>query len=111
MIESEQLVYTGLQVRADHADQIAIDIRFEGIPESLEDQYFKLARASGGVPFVQCAGAVWNAREKMFGEATDAVVCKCSVLPKIVPSASAVTTNPPLSLPIVPVTVPLNNPR
>ena len=80
-ILDSQLVYTGLQIRADHADQITIDIRFEGIPESLEDQYFKLARVSGGVPFVQCAGAVWNSREKMFSEATDSVICKVSVLP------------------------------
>ena len=80
-ILDSQLVHTGLQVRADHPDQIAIDIRFEGIPESLQDQYSKLAQVSGGVPFVQCAGAVWRAREKMFSEANDAVVCKCSVLP------------------------------
>jgi len=80
-ILDSQLVYTGLQVRADHPDQIAVDVRFEGIPECLQDQYAKLAQVSGGTPFVQCAAAVWNARENMFSGATDAAICKCSVLP------------------------------
>ena len=80
-ILDSQLVYTGLQLRADQPGQVALDVRFEGIPESLQDQYAKLVNVSAGTPFVQCAGAVWKARQEMFGNAGSDLVCKCSVLP------------------------------
>jgi hypothetical protein len=68
-------------MRARHEDQIFIYIRFEGIPESLEDQYVKLDRIAGAHQFVDCAGDVWMERQKLFVNAGNSVICKCSVLP------------------------------
>lgn len=79
-ILDSQLVYTGLQVRAQAAGEFAIDVRFEGIPESLEDQYDKLGQVAGR-SFAKCADEVWTTRQKLFLNALSAVVCKCSVLP------------------------------
>ncbi len=74
------LAYTGLQIRAEHADHIAVDVRFEGIPESLQDQYLKLNRAGAGPFLVECS-EVWAARQKLFIDASSSVIFKCSVLP------------------------------
>jgi glycolate oxidase FAD binding subunit len=75
------LVYTGLQLRADTPHQIAVDIRFEGIVESLQDQAAKLSKVARGAPFVQGSSEVWKARQELFAHAEHSVVCKCSVLP------------------------------
>jgi glycolate oxidase FAD binding subunit len=80
-ILDSQLVYTGLQVRAQGAGDVAIDVRFEGIPESLQDQYAKLGRVAAGHPFAECTGDVWTARQKLLLNAGNSVICKCSVLP------------------------------
>ena len=80
-ILDSQLVYTGLQVRADNPRQYAVDVRFEGIAESLQDQYAKLCKVADGSPFVQCSGEVWRARQELFSHPDVSVVCKCSVLP------------------------------
>ena len=74
------LVYTGLQIRAQRADQVALDVRFEGIPESLDDQYAKLSQIGGGHKFER-AGEVWTARQRLFADASSSVISKCSVLP------------------------------
>lgn len=80
-ILDSKLVYTGLQIRAQKADQIAVDVRFEGIPESLQDQEVKLGRLASGQPFAKIADEVWSARQALFANAGCSVVCKCSVLP------------------------------
>lgn len=80
-ILDSQLVYTGLQIRAPRADQIMIDVRFEGIPESLQDQFVKLGHVAGVHRFTGAGGEVWTARAKLFANATNSVICKCSVLP------------------------------
>jgi glycolate oxidase FAD binding subunit len=80
-ILGSSLVYTGLQLRSGVAGQTAVDIRFEGIPESLQDQFAKLAQVAAGCPFAEGSGEVWSARQKLFDDASQAVVCKCSVLP------------------------------
>src|ERR1039457_3109609 len=59
-ILDSHLVYTGLQIHARRADEIFVHIRFEGIPESLQDQYAKLGRIAGTHEFVDCAGDVWG---------------------------------------------------
>jgi glycolate oxidase FAD binding subunit len=74
------LVYTGLQVRTQRADQFAVDVRFEGIPESLEDQFAKLGQVGGGRP-LQRADKVWMERHNLFVAASSSVIAKCSVLP------------------------------
>jgi len=79
-ILDSHLVYTGLQIRAQRADQVALDVRFEGIPESLDDQYAKLSQIAGGHRFER-AGEVWTARQKLFADASGSVISKCSVLP------------------------------
>jgi glycolate oxidase FAD binding subunit len=79
-ILDSQLVYTGLQVRATRPDAIAVDVRFEGIPESLEDQHVKLSQIGGGCRFDN-AGEVWTACQQLFVNASSSVICKCSVLP------------------------------
>ena len=80
-ILDSQLVYTGLQVRAQAAGEYVIDVRFEGIPESLQDQYNKLSRVANGRPFSECTGEVWTTRQNLFLNAGSSVICKCSVLP------------------------------
>ncbi len=80
-ILDSQLVYTGLQLRADTPQQIAVDIRFEGIVESLQDQSAKLSKVAGGAPFVQASDDVWRARQELFSHSEHSVICKCSVLP------------------------------
>jgi glycolate oxidase FAD binding subunit len=79
-ILNSQLVYTGVQIRATGADAFAVDIRFEGIPESLQDQFLKLQKVAGAVAF-SSAGEVWAARQELFDSATSSMICKCSVLP------------------------------
>ncbi len=79
-ILNSQLVYTGLQVRATRADAFAVDVRFEGIPESLQDQFLKLNQVAGLAAF-SSAGEVWAARQELFDGATSSMICKCSVLP------------------------------
>ena len=80
-ILDSHLVYTGLQIRARREDQIFVHIRFEGIPESLQDQYVKLRRIAGAHEFVDCSGDVWMERQKLFANAASSVICKCCVLP------------------------------
>ncbi len=79
-ILDSQLVYTGLQVRASRADAFVVDVRFEGIPESLEDQHTKLIQL-GGVRQFDVAGDVWTARQQLFDNANTSLICKFSVLP------------------------------
>jgi glycolate oxidase FAD binding subunit len=80
-ILDSHLVYTGLQLRAQRADQIEVDVRFEGIAESLQDQFLKLGRVAGPQRFADSEAEVWLARPKLFVDAANAVICKCSVLP------------------------------
>jgi glycolate oxidase FAD binding subunit len=80
-ILDSHLVYTGLQLRAQRADQITVDARFEGIAESLQDQFLKLGGVAGAHRFADAAAEIWLARPKLFVEAASAVICKCSVLP------------------------------
>ncbi len=74
-------IYTGLQVRTDRADRVTLDVRFEGIPESLQDQHEKLAQLAAGHEIVASSDDVWNARRQLYSGAGSSVVCKCSVLP------------------------------
>lgn len=76
-----QLVYTGLQIRAQQADRITIDIRFEGVAESLHDQFAKLGHVSGAARFTEANDDVWLCRPRLYADAANAVICKCSVLP------------------------------
>lgn len=80
-ILDSQFVYTGLQVRAQAAGEFAIDVRFEGIPESLQDQYDKWGHIAAGQPFDECTDEVWTKRQKLFVNASNSAICKCSVLP------------------------------
>ena len=56
-------------------------LRFEGIPESLQDQYAKLGKIAGAHEFTECAAEVWTERQKLFVNPGSSVICKCSVLP------------------------------
>jgi glycolate oxidase FAD binding subunit len=80
-ILDSHLVYTGLQICTSHEDQVFVHVRFEGIPESLQDQYVKLRGIAGAAAFVECADEVWTDREKLFADAASSVICKCCVLP------------------------------
>lgn len=75
------VVYTGLQVRAERAGHIAVDVRVEGIPESLQDQYEKLGKIAAGCTFAESSGDVWTARQDLFANAGNSIICKCNVLP------------------------------
>lgn len=80
-ILDSHLVYTGLQLRAQQSDRMAVDIRFEGVPESLQDQYMKLNRIAREHSFAESSEEVWEARQKLFVNAGSSVIAKCSVLP------------------------------
>ena len=80
-ILASYVIYTGLQLRTDRADRLTLDVRFEGIPESLQDQREKLAQVAAGCDIAESSDDVWNARRQLFTGAGSSVVCKCSVLP------------------------------
>jgi glycolate oxidase FAD binding subunit len=80
-ILDSHLVYTGLQICARAADEILVHVRFEGIPESLQDQYAKLGWIAGDHRFVECADDVWSERQNLFVNPGSSVICKCCVLP------------------------------
>jgi glycolate dehydrogenase FAD-binding subunit len=80
-ILDSHLVYTGLQIQARRADQIFVQVRIEGIPESLQDQHAKLGRIAGDHKFAECADDVWTERQKLFFNPGSSVICKCCVLP------------------------------
>ena len=80
-ILDSNLVYTGLQIRAEQTDRIAVDVRFEGIPESLQDQFLKLSRIAAGCSFAESPDEVWMARQQLFVNASNSVICKCTALP------------------------------
>jgi len=75
------VIYTGLQLRATRPDHIALDVRLEGIPESLQDQFAKLGKVAAGFTFTESPAEVWDARQKLFADPAGAVVAKCGVLP------------------------------
>jgi glycolate oxidase FAD binding subunit len=85
-ILDSHLVYTGLQIHARRADQVFVHVRFEGIPESLLDQYAKLGRIAGAHEFVECTSDVWTERQKLFVNPGSSVICKCCVLPSQIAS-------------------------
>ena len=80
-ILDSHLIYTGLQLRAERAGEITIDVRFEGIAEVLQDQLLKLGRVAGVDRFSESAGDAWSARSKLFAGAAESVISKCNVLP------------------------------
>ena len=80
-ILDSHLVYTGLQIHARSPQQFVVHVRFEGIPESLQDQYLKLCGVAGVYEFVECTGEVWNERQKLFVNTANSLICKCCVLP------------------------------
>ena len=80
-ILDSNLVYTGLQLRADGPSHISVDVRTEGIPESLQGQYAKLAQIAGGCTFAESVGDPWKARQELFAGGGASLTCKCSVLP------------------------------
>lgn len=80
-ILDSKLTYTGLQFRAQRPDQATVDVRFEGIPESLKDQALKLSRVASGHAFAEQPDRVWSARQELFGSADSSVICKICVLP------------------------------
>jgi len=80
------LVYTGLQVRADRADHISVDVRVEGIPESLQDQFEKLSKIAAGCTFAEAVRDPWKARQELFATPGSSLICKCSVLPSQIAS-------------------------
>jgi glycolate dehydrogenase FAD-binding subunit len=80
-ILDSHVIYTGLQVRAQSAGRFTIDVRLEGIPESLPDQFVKLSKAAPGCRFADASAEVWTARQQLFTDAGSSVICKCSVLP------------------------------
>jgi glycolate oxidase FAD binding subunit len=75
------VIYTGLQVRADRPDRLTLDVRFEGIPESLEDQRERLAKLVTGCEMVESSDDVWSARRQLFTNPGSSAICKCGVLP------------------------------
>ena len=56
-------------------------MKFEGIPESLQDQREKLAQLAGGCEIMPSSKDAWDARRQLFTGADNSVICKCSVLP------------------------------
>jgi len=80
-ILASYVIYTGLQVRTDRANRVTIDVRFEGIPESLQDQRERLAKVAVGCEIVESPNEIWDARRQLFTNAGDSAICKCSVVP------------------------------
>ena len=76
-VRQSHVFFTGLQVRSTLPGEFAVDVRCEGIPESLAEYAAALARIA---PFVDSGPAAWEAREHML-TAPDGLWCKCTVQP------------------------------
>lgn len=81
VIRQSHVVFTGLQVRAERAEQMAVDVRCEGIAESLNEYAVRLGKTAGKVKFAESAPGVWEARARLFAAAGDALILRCSVQP------------------------------
>ena len=74
------LVPTSLQLRTGSADQIAIDVRFEGITAALDAQAERLGQMAHAVEAQpHNAPDPWHAREAAWHD--DALMCKLTFLP------------------------------
>jgi glycolate oxidase FAD binding subunit len=84
-IRDSPLVPTGLQVRLAQDAPPALDVRFEGVGAGLEaasSHLRRLAHAAGcGDSLAEADPAVWAAREALWTDAADALICKVGVVP------------------------------
>jgi glycolate oxidase FAD binding subunit len=84
-IRDSALVPTGLQLRMGHDAPPALDVRFEGVAAGLDAASAHLrglANAAGcGEALAEADPAVWAAREALWMDAADTLICKVGVLP------------------------------
>jgi glycolate oxidase FAD binding subunit len=84
-IRDSALVPTGLQLRMGDDAPPAVDVRFEGVAAGLDaatDRLWELAAAAGcGDALTEADPAVWAAREALWTDAADALICKVGVVP------------------------------
>ena len=78
-IRQSHIFFTGLQVRAARPDQFAVDVRCEGIAESLPEYASSLGKLA--VQFREAEPSVWSARENLLADCAPSAICKCSVQP------------------------------
>lgn len=76
-VRQSHVFFTGLQVRSTQVGEFAVDVRCEGIPESLAEYAAALARLAR---FSESGPAAWDAREQILTE-SGGLWCKCTVQP------------------------------
>jgi glycolate oxidase FAD binding subunit len=84
-IRDSTLVPTGLQMRMQSNTPPAVDVRFEGVTAGLDaatERLRALAQAAGCADaLAEADPTVWAAREALWVDAADALICKVGVLP------------------------------
>lgn len=80
-IRDSHVGYTGLQIRVGGSAQVSVDVRCEGMADSLEYEFAKLRRLPNAEDFAECDAGVWTEREKLFVNAASSAICKCAVEP------------------------------
>jgi glycolate oxidase FAD binding subunit len=75
------LVPTGLQMRVGNGSDVEVDLRFEGVAESVDAQIEAAMKLAGDGNPHSSSGDVWQSREALWRDAQSAVVCKLSMLP------------------------------
>lgn len=79
-LQDSTLVHTSLQIRGGHERPSMLDIRFEGIPASVETQTDRAISLAKGRS-VESEADVWRAREELWMLTGTACICQFSVLP------------------------------
>jgi len=104
-IQSSQLAFVALQVRAGRSVEPGLDVAFEGTRAGLDSQQDELLRLAASVTRVDPPASVWRAREALWQGTEPAVVGTFSVLPTELRAFSAqlreVGMAPPLSWRVV----------
>jgi glycolate oxidase FAD binding subunit len=86
-IADSVLVPTGMQIRFSNQSSPVVDVRFEGIGESVNAQLSSLTRLRGAVAVAEATEDVWKSREHLFTDNGSSMLCKLALLPTEIASA------------------------
>ncbi len=75
------VVATGLQLRTGSTGETFVDIRIDGIAAGIEAQMNAVLKLAGHAKPSQPTGDPWQAREELWHNSDNAIICKLSMLP------------------------------
>ncbi len=79
-IMHSNVVFSGLQIRAEAPDCIFVDVRVDGILDALREHLARLNAISSAHQFNESCD-VWSERRKLYSNSAGSTICKCAVLP------------------------------